>query len=212
MTNTFRTFVVPFALGPKAVAITDALGYPDKGMFIVPVDNAAYISSGIVDSDSPLLADAATLWAAVQAGTPGSVTLADCVVFVASQDLTEAEPHGRMGFIKAEVANATTAPAWVQPQGAHDAYALDAAVSHNGKGWRNLTPANVFAPGVSGWRELWGSSGAPNEWPAWVQPVGAHDAYKLGAKVSHAGKRWLNTGSDANVWEPGTPGLWTQQP
>jgi len=42
----------------------------------------------------------------------------------------------------------------------------------------------------------------------WVQPTGAHDAYKLGAQVTHKGQTWTNTGSDANVWEPGVFG-WT---
>ena len=43
------------------------------------------------------------------------------------------------------------------------------------------------------------------EWPEWVQPLGAHDAYALGAKVSHNGKHWIsNIGN--NVWEPGVYG------
>ena len=46
------------------------------------------------------------------------------------------------------------------------------------------------------------------EWPKWVQPTGAHDAYAAGAKVSHAGKHWTST-VDANVWEPGVYG-WTE--
>lgn len=46
------------------------------------------------------------------------------------------------------------------------------------------------------------------EYPAWVQPLGAFDAYRLGALVSHNGLNWENTGSDANVWEPGVFG-WT---
>ena len=40
----------------------------------------------------------------------------------------------------------------------------------------------------------------------WVQPTGAHDAYKRGAIVTYAGKTWINTGSDANVWQPGVFG------
>ena len=40
----------------------------------------------------------------------------------------------------------------------------------------------------------------------WVQPTGAHDAYRLGAQVTHKGQTWTNTGSDANVWEPGVFG------
>ncbi len=46
------------------------------------------------------------------------------------------------------------------------------------------------------------------EWPEWVQPTGAHDAYAEGAKVSHGGKRWYST-IPANVYEPGVYG-WTE--
>ena len=43
------------------------------------------------------------------------------------------------------------------------------------------------------------------EWPEWVQPIGAHDAYALGDKVSHNGAHWVST-VDNNVWEPGVYG------
>ena len=43
------------------------------------------------------------------------------------------------------------------------------------------------------------------EFPEWVQPSGAHDAYSLGAKVSHNGLHWIST-VDNNVWEPGVYG------
>lgn len=43
------------------------------------------------------------------------------------------------------------------------------------------------------------------EWPQWVQPTGAHDAYQKGAQVSHNGKRYTSS-VDANVWEPGVYG------
>ena len=46
------------------------------------------------------------------------------------------------------------------------------------------------------------------EWPEWVQPIGAHDAYGLGAKVSHNGKHWISTINN-NVYEPGVYG-WEQ--
>lgn len=46
------------------------------------------------------------------------------------------------------------------------------------------------------------------EWPDWVQPTGAHDAYAAGAKVTHGGKRWVSD-VDANVWEPGVYG-WSE--
>lgn len=44
------------------------------------------------------------------------------------------------------------------------------------------------------------------EWPEWIQPTGAHDAYPLGAKVSHNGKHWINVGKDGNEYEPGVWG------
>lgn len=57
---------------------------------------------------------------------------------------------------------------------------------------------------------LWvGISDPAEEWPKWSQPVGAHDAYSAGAKVSHNGKHWIST-TDGNVWEPGVYG-WTEE-
>jgi hypothetical protein len=49
-------------------------------------------------------------------------------------------------------------------------------------------------------------SGEPVGYPAWVQPTGGHDAYPLGARVSYNGNNWENTGSPANVWQPGVYG------
>lgn len=46
------------------------------------------------------------------------------------------------------------------------------------------------------------------EYPEWVQPTGAHDAYAQGAKVSHNGKKWTSN-VENNVWEPGVYG-WTE--
>lgn len=56
---------------------------------------------------------------------------------------------------------------------------------------------------------LWTKIGDPSEeYPAWSQPLGAHDAYPLGAKVSHNGKKWTSDVAN-NVWEPGVYG-WTE--
>jgi hypothetical protein len=43
---------------------------------------------------------------------------------------------------------------------------------------------------------------------AWVQPVGAQDAYQIGDRVTHNGFTWESTAAN-NVWEPGVFG-WTQ--
>ena len=47
-------------------------------------------------------------------------------------------------------------PAWVQPTGAHDAYALGDRVEFNGKNYESLIPANVWSPAVypAGWVEV----------------------------------------------------------
>lgn len=53
---------------------------------------------------------------------------------------------------------------------------------------------------------LWALAADPTEaWPAWSQPLGAHDAYGLGDQVSHNGSRWVSA-HDGNVWEPGVYG------
>lgn len=44
-------------------------------------------------------------------------------------------------------------PEWHQPQGAHDAYATGAKVSHNGKHWISTADANIWEPGIFGWSE-----------------------------------------------------------
>lgn len=47
------------------------------------------------------------------------------------------------------------------------------------------------------------------EWPEWVQPTGAHDAYMKNDKCSHNEKHWISL-VDSNVWEPSenVPTLW----
>lgn len=72
--------------------------------------------------------------------------------------------------------------------------------AHGGKTWESLVDYNVWTPPVA-WREV-----VTGGFPAWVQPTGAHDAYPLNFKVTHNGQNWENTGSNANVWEPGVFG------
>jgi hypothetical protein len=88
---------------------------------------------------------------------------------------------------------------WRAPSGAHDVYDHGAEVTHAGKRWVSTVEANVWEPGVSGWREV----PPEGEHPAWVRPTGAHDAYPLRAMVMHSGRLW-SSDREANVWEPGT--------
>ena len=46
------------------------------------------------------------------------------------------------------------------------------------------------------------------EYPNWVQPQGAHDAYNKGDKVTHLEKHWESE-IDANVYAPSVYG-WTE--
>ena len=75
---------------------------------------------------------------------------------------------------------------WVQPTGAHDAYALDDTVTRDGRLWRSLIPANVWRPGTGAlWLDLGpadGSTPAPTA-PAWVEGA----AYTVGQLVTYKG-------------------------
>ena len=50
-----------------------------------------------------------------------------------------------------------------------------------------------------------------DEWPPYVQPTGAHDAYNTGNKITHAGKRYVCK-MDGCVWPPDVyPAAWELQ-
>lgn len=58
---------------------------------------------------------------------------------------------------------------------------------------------------------MWTLVGDPaEEWPEWSRPLGSHDAYAKGARVSYDGRHWVSD-VDGNVWQPGSYG-WTEQP
>lgn len=66
------------------------------------------------------------------------------------------------------------------------------------------TSQEDWTPDVSA--SLWTKVGDPTEeYPEWSQPVGSHDAYAAGDKVSYNNKKWIST-VDANVWQPGVYG------
>ena len=81
---------------------------------------------------------------------------------------------------------------------------------HNGRLYKCIsdhTSQEDWAPDVA--VSLWTPTSDPaEEYPAWSQPVGAHDAYNTGDKVSHNGKHWISD-VDSNVWKPGVYG-WTE--
>ena len=126
-------------------------------------------------------------------------------------------------------------PIWTQPLCAVDAYNLGDIVSYNGKLYKSIINANVWAPDAypAGWEEYTestsggdsgetggGGSGTtePTEpetpstetIPDFVQPTGAHDAYKKGDKVKFEGKVYESL-IDANTYSPSAyPAGWKE--
>lgn len=90
------------------------------------------------------------------------------------------------------------------------AYAVDALRQYEGQLYKCIqahTSQDDWTPDVA--VSLWTKAHDPAiEWPEWVQPTGAHDAYAMGAKVSHLDKHWTSD-IDANVYEPSVYG-WTE--
>lgn len=61
--------------------------------------------------------------------------------------------------------------------------------------WPPDLAASLFSPAAN----------PADEWPEWIQPTGAHNAYSKGTKVTHGGKKWVSM-AGGNVWEPGVYG------
>ena len=113
-------------------------------------------------------------------------------------------------------------PLWVQPLGATDAYELGDVVLYNGKKYKSKINANVWSPDAypAGWELV--TDPEPEEpdpeeptpepepdpeepdtptVPEFVQPTGAHDAYKTGDRVLYNGQVYESL-MDGNVWSP----------
>lgn len=91
------------------------------------------------------------------------------------------------------------------------AYTVDERISHEGLLYRCVqahTSQDGWSPDLT--PALW-TRVSVEEWPEWVQPTGAQDAYMAGDKVSHNGRHWVSA-VDSNVWEPSeaVPTLWTE--
>lgn len=81
---------------------------------------------------------------------------------------------------------------------------------HNGELYKVVQPTvfqTQYEPGAEGTSSIFVKISL-EEWPEWVQPTGAHDAYAKDDKVTHNSKKWTSD-VDANVWEPGVYG-WTE--
>ena len=132
-------------------------------------------------------------------------------------DLVEQAQAIRAGM-QALARTAPDAVLLAQPMAMYDewsadsvAYTLNDIRQYNGLLYRCVqahTSQATWTPEAAA--SLWTRIADPaQEWPEWIQPTGAHNAYALGAKVSHAGKHWVSNVAN-NVWEPGVYG-WTEQ-
>ena len=72
------------------------------------------------------------------------------------------------------------------------AYAVDDRVQYGGTLYKCVqahTSQADWMPDIT--PALWVAVSI-EEYPEWVQPTGAHDAYNIGDKVTHNGKTWLS--------------------
>ena len=126
------------------------------------------------------------------ASSLASVQSASAVAFVALCEV------GTLDAVTASEHADLFAP-WAYPI----AYTVGQLRRHNGKLYKCVqahTSQADWTPDTAA--SLWSVAADPaEEWPAWSQPIGAHDAYAKGDKVSHNGKHWTSN-VDSNVWEP----------
>lgn len=98
-------------------------------------------------------------WAASQAVPAGALRQHDGVLYACVQPHTTQagwEPPATPAlWTRYRVTDGSQPDAWVQPQGAHDAYVLGARVTHAGRVWESLVTANVWEPGAPGTASLW---------------------------------------------------------
>ena len=88
-------------------------------------------------------------------------------------------------------------PAW----GADTAYAIGQRVRYGDKLYKCAqahTSQGDWMPNAT--PALWVRVSI-EEWPEWVQPTGAHDAYAKGDKVTYKGKRYMSL-IDGNAYSP----------
>ena len=88
-------------------------------------------------------------------------------------------------------------PAWVVGK----AYAVNDRAQYNGTLYKCVqahTSQSDWMPSAT--PALW-KTVSIDEYPEWVQPAGAHDAYNIGDKVTYNGQHYVCT-SDGNVYAP----------
>ena len=88
-------------------------------------------------------------------------------------------------------------PAWVVGK----AYAVSDRAQYNGALYKCVQAHTSQADWVPDATPALWVVVSIDEYPEWVQPTGAHDAYNTGDKVSYNGKHYVCT-TDANTYAP----------
>lgn len=98
-------------------------------------------------------------------------------------------------------------PAWA----AGVAYAVDERIQYGGTLYRVVQAHTSQADWVPDKTPALFVVVSLDEWPEFVQPTGAHDAYKKGDKITFEGKHYISL-IDANVYSPTAyPAGWQEQ-
>lgn len=81
---------------------------------------------------------------------------------------------------------------------------------YNGKLYKVVqphTPQENWTPDTQ--KALW-TEVTLDEWPQWRQPTGVQDAYNIGDKVTHNGRKYISQ-IEGNTTEPGTDERWWKE-
>lgn len=114
-----------------------------------------------------------------------------------------------IGFLDDDHAEIVTAlfPDWETDK----AYAVGDRVKYNGLLYKCVqahTSQDNWTPDLT--PALWVRT-STDEWPEWIQPTGAQDAYNKGDKVTYKGEHYISL-IDANVYSPEAyPAGWEKQ-
>ena len=94
-------------------------------------------------------------------------------------------------------------PEFIQPTGAHNAYSIGSKITFNNIHYISEIENNVWSPidFPRGWRKISSVEEVNNTYPDFIQPTGAHDAYKKGDRITFQNKRYESV-IDDNVYSP----------
>ena len=199
MADVTRAFFFPADDQARCRAVAQGIGGIHELMFSrdygVPArPDQMRVSWGKIDENSPMLAGKAALTEALAGSGVAQATIDR---FVELADITEADAEQRARELDAELNRTQNAAPWE----ADRAYPLGAISRHEGNVWRNLVEGNTFAPGVFGWRIVWGDTTEGD--PPWVQPAGREDSYMLGERAEVDGIGYTSD-INFNTTRPGT--------